>query len=124
MNADQLFNRLSPLLQSFYRKEFWAPIHGDEIKDQALADFLFACAVNIGPTVAIKRLQRAIGVAADGKIGERTLAAMDAKETLGRFAEQMRDFYQHIGKNNNARFLKGWLNRVAKYVTNDGMPVA
>jgi lysozyme family protein len=124
MNADQLFNRLLPLLQSFYRAEFWAPIKGDQIKAQPMADFVFACAVNIGPVTAIKKLQRAVGVPVDGKIGEKTIAAINTKEALGRFAEEMRAFYEKIAVGNNARFKNGWMNRVAAYVTMDGNAVA
>lgn len=121
LNADPLFETLLPALLAFYKPKFWIPIQGDKIQDQGLADFLFACAVNMGIPQAIKLLQRAVGTSADGMIGLKTLAAANTPGVLGRYADQVRAFYEKLAtKGQNHLFLKGWMNRVAMYVTEDG----
>jgi len=57
-----------------YRAEYWDRIHGDDL-DPALALVTFDAAVNNGVVTALRWLQRALGVTADGKIGPETLAA-------------------------------------------------
>ena len=59
-----------------YRNQYWVAVRGDELPggvDLAVYDG----AVNSGPAQATKWLQRALGVAADGHIGEATLRALD-----------------------------------------------
>jgi lysozyme family protein len=59
-----------------YRNQYWNAVRGDELPagvDLAVYDG----AVNSGPAQAIKWLQRALGVTADGHIGEATLRALD-----------------------------------------------
>lgn len=126
LNGDSLFDRLLPLLQTFYRLGFWNAIQGDVIQDQALADFLFACAVNMNTPQAIKLLQRAIGAVADGVLGPRTMAILNSgsPDILGRYAEQVRAFYDRIAVGEKAKFKAGWYNRVAAYVGKDGRVVA
>jgi lysozyme family protein len=59
-----------------YRNQYWVAVRGDELPagvDLAVYDG----AVNSGPAQATKWLQRALGVAVDGHIGEATLRALD-----------------------------------------------
>lgn len=59
-----------------YRRQYWDAIQGDALPagvDYAVFDF----AVNSGPRRAAQFLQRAVGVAADGVIGEVTLNAVE-----------------------------------------------
>ena len=54
---------------------------------------------------------------ADGVIGPRTMAAINganAKDLVAKFSDARADFYQGIvaRKPDQARFIKGWLNRV------------
>jgi lysozyme family protein len=62
-----------------YLRDYWNVCHCDELQQQvALA--LFDSAVNQGPNKAIRLLQRALGVDADGVVGPDTIAA--ANRTL------------------------------------------
>ena len=59
-----------------YRSQYWVAVRGDELP--AGVDLaVFDGAVNSGPAQAIKWLQRALGVAVDGHIGEATLRALE-----------------------------------------------
>lgn len=61
--------------EAIYRKSYWAQSGGDVLPkglDYAAFDF----GVNSGPHRAVKVLQKVLGVAQDGWIGEKTLAAV------------------------------------------------
>ena len=61
--------------EAIYRKSYWTQSGGDVLPvglDYAAFDF----GVNSGPSRAVKVLQGVVGVAADGKIGPATLAAV------------------------------------------------
>jgi lysozyme family protein len=78
---------------------------------------VFDFAINAGVGRAVKTLQSTVGSTPDGIIGNRTLAsvnAMDAKELVNKYSDARVDFYQGIvaRKPDQARFIRGWLNRV------------
>ena len=57
-----------PQAKAIYHDEYWAPIHGDTLPigvDACVLDD----AINAGVFAAIKRLQEAVGVMADGNFG-------------------------------------------------------
>lgn len=107
---------------AFYRDEFWKPAYG-RMLSQAVATKVFDTAVNTGPMVAHRILQRALAalgkpVTADGWLGEKTLLAVDqcdAGDLLARFRFYQREFYAAvIAKNPRlAAFARGWENRAA-----------
>lgn len=94
-----------------YRKKYWDAVQGDDLP--AGVDYvLFDMAVNAGPGRATKLLQTAIGTTPDGKIGPKTMAAinqMDAAEIVRRFTEEREAFYKSLPT--FATFGKGWLRR-------------
>ncbi len=57
-----------------YRRDYWDRVRGDDLPP-AVAHVVFDAAVNMGVGVAIRLMQRQLGVAADGIIGPVTLAA-------------------------------------------------
>lgn len=62
---------------AIYRRSYWAEVGGDALPaglDLAIFDF----GVNSGPARAIKALQSALGVEADGRLGPATRAALAA----------------------------------------------
>ncbi|MET7247859.1 glycosyl hydrolase 108 family protein [Methylobacterium sp. EM32] len=62
-----------------YQRRFWDAIQGDALPtglDYALFDF----AVNSGPKRAVIGLQRALGIADDGRLGPVTLAALQGRD--------------------------------------------
>lgn len=76
-----------------YRERYWNRIQGDSIADQEIAEELFDTAVNCGPLVAIRFLQRTLNVlnakgtryadvVVDGDFGMKTLSALSAALAL------------------------------------------
>mgnify|MGYP003398824534 FL=1 len=63
-----------------YRRDYWEFVSGDALP-WPLSYFVFDAAVNQGAAPAIRMLQQALGVEADGVIGPQTLAA------VGRFPQ-------------------------------------
>jgi lysozyme family protein len=101
-------------VEPMYRKKFWDAVRGDEVK-LGLDYILFDFAVNAGAGRAIKTLQTAIGVPADGGFGPITMAAMKSYEPvklIERFSQAKEDFYRSL--NTFDVFGKGWLNRVER----------
>ena len=101
-------------VEPMYRKKYWDAVRGDEVK-LGLDYLLFDFAVNAGAGRAIKTLQTAIGVPADGGFGPITMASMKSYEPvklIERFSQAKEDFYRSL--NTFDVFGKGWLNRVAK----------
>lgn len=94
---------------SIYHDEYWEP-YCDQFP--VGVDYLyFDMAVNAGPHRAAIMLQRALGVADDGRIGPITkLAASkaDPKQLVSKYTDAKRAFYISL---HQPRFTKGWLNR-------------
>jgi lysozyme family protein len=61
---------------AIYRAQFWAPIRGDDLP-AGLDGVVFDGAVNSGVSQSVKWLQRALGVAPDGQLGQITLDALE-----------------------------------------------
>lgn len=105
------------MVMKFYKVKIWDKVKGDELPTGV--DYLvFDFAVNAGVKQAIKLLQRSVGTPDDGLIGPATLKAVSAKsvdEIVNEYSKQKETFYRSIVERRpaNAKFLKGWLNRVA-----------
>lgn len=104
-------------VEDIYRKLYWDQSHCDELPDKVdLA--VFDTAVNMGSGTAIKLLQEAIGVEADGRFGAHTLAAVQSSEggsMLVKFLALREQHYHDIVAHNSKTsvFLRGWLNRMS-----------
>lgn len=108
-----------------FKKGYWDKVKGDVYKSQNIAIFVTGMAWGSGAKQAIMSLQRAInncGVscAIDGSIGPKTLAAANSIEPQKLFDELIEErerFFRAIAEpgSKNAKFLKGWLNRLADY---------
>jgi lysozyme family protein len=96
-----------------YRANYWAAIRGDDLPagvDLAVWDY----GVNSGPTRAIKALQGALGVEADGFIGAATIdaAAKANPDSIARkVCEQRQAFVRRL--DTYKTFGKGWESRIA-----------
>lgn len=110
----------------FYKHAFWAPINGYAILNQLVANKYFDLAVNVGIHQATLIIQRAINatlpvdrlVVADGKLGPRTLDAMnlvDSAELLSNIKDYGRRFYSELvaDKPHLQPYLHTWLSRIA-----------
>ena len=99
--------------KGIYRKDYW---QFDEIEDQTIADKLLDMAVNMGVGTAVRLLQSALNLPADGVFGPKTKVAVNGnppEKTL-----QLLRFYavvhylDLISKNAKlAKFKRGWLIR-------------
>ena len=78
--------------QGIYRADYWNRVRGD-LLPPALALVVFDAAVNSGVPQAVRWLQQAVGVQADGVIGPVTLAAIQAH--AGRGAALVVDYLAH-----------------------------
>ncbi len=100
------------MVEPLYRKRYWDKIRGDNLPagvDLAVMDY----AVNSGPGRAAKTLQEAVGIAADGSIGPKTLAAVsdaDALTVIGEICNLRLAFLRSLPT--WPTFGKGWWARV------------
>jgi lysozyme family protein len=99
-----------------YKLKYWNPSYC-EVLPKGLDYVVFDFAVNAGTGRSVKTLQQAIGCVADGVIGPKTMAAINdanPKDLIAKFSDARANFYQGIvaRKPDQARFIKGWLNRV------------
>lgn len=109
------------VVRAFYQAQFWFAIHGDKITDQAIAETIFDFAVNGGVKTASILAQTIVGVTPDGKIGPKTLAAVNAQNpekfvmayALAKIAR-----YAAIVRRDRSqqKFLLGWVNRALEGV--------
>lgn len=97
--------------REIYRARYWTPMRCADLPpgiDLCVFDF----GVNAGPSRAVKLLQRAVGVTADGSVGPITLAAARALETerlIASFSEARLAYYRSL--DGFSRFGRGWTSR-------------
>jgi len=112
---------------NIFKTSYWNGVRADEYKSQNVAIFITGMAWGSGKSTAVKLLQQALincGVlpknGKDGVLGNKTIAAANSLEPRVLFdaltAERER-FFRYIGRpgTKNAKFLKGWLNRLEDY---------
>ena len=107
------------LVRQFYRSNFWAPLRLDDVEHQEVASNLFDFGVNAGLSTAAKLAQLVVGVTPDGKVGAKTIAALNSIDPdlfVARYALAKIARYRDIATKNRTqqRFLLGWLNRSLK----------
>ena len=104
------------IIAPMYKLKYWNPSYC-EVLPKGLDYVVFDFAVNAGTGRSVKTLQQAIGCVSDGVIGPKTMAVINdanTKDLIAKFSDARADFYQGIvaRKPDQARFIKGWLNRV------------
>ena len=101
------------LAKRIYKERYWSPVKAEELPP-AVRYVVFDAAVNSGPGQAAKWLQRALGVADDGVIGPKTIAAANAANPD---ALRMRILGQRLRFMTNlpnwGPFSRGWSRRIA-----------
>ena len=107
------------MVRQFYRSNFWHPLRLDEVEHQDVAGNIFDFGVNAGLSTAAKLAQLVAGTTPDGKIGSKTIAALNAIDPdlfVARYALAKIARYRDIVVKNRTqqRFLVGWLNRALK----------
>lgn len=109
------------LVRDFYYKEFWWPIKGDMIEDQKVAEAIYTFAVHGGQRTASIMAQVAAGATPDGKIGQKSVASINAMSPARfreRFCIAMITRYRDICVRDKTQrqWIIGWLNRALKVV--------
>lgn len=110
---------LHVLVKEYYKATFWDKINGDSFESDKVACSIVDFAVNVGISKASRITQSVVGVVIDGKIGNKTMHAIESlgeRIFLDNFTEAKIDYYDLITKNRpkNEKFLKGWINRAEK----------
>lgn len=104
------------LVRHFYKLNYWQMIRGDDIARQEIAESFFDFAVNAGVKVATKMVQIIAGVTTDGKVGEKTLAALNSLQVeyfRASFALAKIKRYDGIVEKDRTqlKFFRGWVRR-------------
>lgn len=115
--VEQLKNMTDTQWENIFRNGYWNPFKGDAIMNQSIADICVDWAWASGTKTAIKRVQRIVGVKADGIVGNATLSAINganAKELFDKIKSARISFVEAIVRKNPTQkvFLKGWKNRI------------
>lgn len=98
-----------------YKKQYWDAIKGDSLP-QGVDYVVMDGAVNSGPVQSIKWLQRALGVKADGVLGQATLGALEAINDMDALIAKIlerRELFLKALKTFKT-FGKGWMSRVGQ----------
>lgn len=99
--------------KEIYRKRYWAPVYGD-LLPAVVRYAMFDAAVNSGVGQAARWLQRAVGVADDGRIGQVTLRAVgqaNPDKLLRSILSQRLQFMTQL--TGWSSFGRGWARRIA-----------
>jgi len=106
-------NVLQQLVLDFYKANFWKNL--DQITDQDLATWIYDKDVNTG-SMGSRWLQEALGVAVDGLVGPRTIAAankVNGPELLEEIKGHATVYYLTLAQKPNQKgFWKSWISRV------------
>lgn len=105
------------LAQRIYHEDYWKAVRADELPP-AVRYAVFDAAVNSGPAQSVRWLQRALGVADDGVLGPRTLAAANAANPdalRARIVAQRLTFMTNL--NTFSTFGRGWTRRCCEILT-------
>lgn len=97
-------------INTIYHNEYWEP-NCDDLPIGVDYIYFNGCVLD-GPVAATRILQRAVGVADDGRIGPITRAAINntAPTTIIlKMSAESAAYYQSL---HQPKYIKGWLNRV------------
>jgi lysozyme family protein len=108
--------------REIYRQRYLVDPGLHKIQDPQVRALAVDCAVNHGPRNAVKMLQEAAHVFADGSFGRQTEAAvnrMDAKALYRRLCAERAKFYGRIITRDpsQAVFASGWMHRLAEFIS-------
>lgn len=101
-------------VEPLYKRRYWEKVQGDALPS-GIDYCCFDTAINSGPGRAIKLLQGCLGVAVDGSLGPKTLAAVNASNQavlIQSYCEARLSFLQDLPT--WKVFGKGWGRRVTE----------
>lgn len=116
LSKDDVLNRV-------LKPHYWDKWKADQIKSQSVANILVDWVWGSGAN-GIKLPQKLLGLTVDGIVGPKTLAAVNASDSLVLFntikAEREAFLYRIVERDpTQKRFIKGWLNRLNALKYND-----
>jgi lysozyme family protein len=124
ISKEDLRNISDQEVSDIYKQNYWDKIKGDDLPSGV--DYaVFDASVNMGVGRALKLIQTAVGVPADGVIGNQTLQAIknaNPIELINKFSAEKDAFYKSLPT--FGTFGKGWLNRVAQVKTTSESMIA
>lgn len=96
---------------------YWSKWKADLIEDQNVANMIVDWVWTSGQGIGIKRVQKILGVTADGIVGPKTVDAVnkaDAKDLFTKVYNARAAHFNAIVKANPSqkKWLKGWMNRI------------
>lgn len=113
----QLKNITKEEWEKIFKTMFWDRWKADQIENQSIANLLVDWVWTSG-IYGIKYPQQVLGVEVDGKVGPKTLAAINnysnQKELFDKLWARRKQHFIDIANSRpgNSKFLKGWLNRL------------
>jgi len=118
-------------VRDLYKKKYWDVFWGDAITDQDIATEMFDICVNIGPTIPIHFLQKALNllnrgqrdypdIEVDGSIGQKTMSTLNNHPENYKYILNILNIMQGnhyincMSRNDRMeRYARGWLKRVS-----------
>ena len=115
--VEQLKNITDEQWLHIFKCGFWDKWKADDINNQSIADIVVDWAWASGTVTSIKQVQKILGVAVDGIVGNDTLTAIntaDQRTLSDKIHSRRIEFVENIVKRDpsQTRFLKGWKNRI------------
>lgn len=115
--VEQLKNITDEQWLHIFKSGYWDKWKADDIKNQSIADIVVDWAWASGTVTSIKQVQKILGVAVDGIVGNDTLTAIntaDQHTLFDKIHSRRIEFVENIVKRDpsQTRFLKGWKNRI------------
>jgi lysozyme family protein len=113
-------------VQAIYEQNYWLATSCHLLLD-GLNLVQFDTAVNMGPVCSVKILQTTLGCTSDGNFGSTTqqlAAGCDVAATIANYCTVREGIYRSLAqkKPKQAKFLKGWLNRLNALRAEVGVP--
>ena len=105
--------------RAIYKKSYWDPLFGEQIRSQPMANMLFDQAVNRGVKGALKTLQVILHQKVDCIMGPETMNALNAANCAVKYFKACQMEYVGIvlGNPSQKEFLRGWLRRTHAYLS-------
>lgn len=98
--------------EAIYREQYWSLIKGDELP-YGIDLAIFDCAVNSGPTRAVRMAQELLGIRSDGDMANVTIAHLrdvEAPKFIRQYCDARLGFLRKLAT--FGRFGRGWTARV------------
>jgi lysozyme family protein len=107
--------------EHIYKDGYWDVVHGDQIKNQNIAEVLAEWCWGSGAAIPIRDVQRALGIQVDGVFGVGTLLAINRANQQELYQTLITDrfkFLSHLPQHTTSlwTFTDGWFNRMTDFV--------